>query len=484
MSRTSPSLSEQIFNHAIRFVSPFASEPGHTWAAIPTGPVTHEACAVASDRFREWLAHSFHREHSIFPSLHSLRHAVRLLEAHARFGEHPRAEVFTRIGCRGDPFFPKSLIIDLANPAREVVEITRKHWRVQSGDGWRFRAWPGARPLPRPKRHSDPPFQHLATLLNLTSRAAYCRILAWLFAALRPVGPYPVLILTGPPSSGKTTLAHVLRNLLDPAAAPLHTLPLTERELFFFCLQNRVLAFDHVPRLTRDVSIALTRIAAGTAFAYHGRHPLDQSFHFAIERPVIVTVPYVDSAAADWTRNRTIANLAIAIHLDTVASERKRPQPEILRDLAAVTPYLLADLCTAATAALADATETGAAPPSRSADIHHWIAAAAPALGLTIEDVNSALAADPLIRALAALLQDDDQWTGSATQLHAIFETNAIEDLPATPQALSERLNRTPLAIYGIHLSHRRTDKERILKFGMTRTNFGASEETESRVMN
>jgi hypothetical protein len=83
MSHPSPTLSEQIFNHAMRFAAPFASEPGHTWAAIPTTATTHEACSIASDRFREWLAHSFHHEHGISPSHHSLRHAVRILEAHA-----------------------------------------------------------------------------------------------------------------------------------------------------------------------------------------------------------------------------------------------------------------------------------------------------------------------------------------------------------------------------------------------------------------
>ena len=86
---TSPSLSEQIFQHAMRLAAPFASEPCHAWAAIPTSAMTHEACPVASDRFREWLAHSFQVEHGVFPSHHSMRNAVRILQAHARFGGAP-----------------------------------------------------------------------------------------------------------------------------------------------------------------------------------------------------------------------------------------------------------------------------------------------------------------------------------------------------------------------------------------------------------
>ena len=167
----------------------------------------------------------------------------------------------------------------------------------------------------------------LSSVLPDVPTPALHRLAIWLFAALRPAGPYPVLILTGPPSSGKTTIALALRNLLDPAASPLHALPSTERDLFFLCLHNRVLAFDHVPRLTREVSIALARAAAGTAFALHGQHPLDYSLNFAVERPVIVTVPYADSNASDWTRNHTISNLAITVHLDAIAAERMRPRP-------------------------------------------------------------------------------------------------------------------------------------------------------------
>jgi putative DNA primase/helicase len=209
MSHPSPTLSEQIFNHAMRFAAPFASEPGHTWAAIPTGALTHETCSVASDRFREWLAHSFHHEHGIFPSHHSLRHAVRILEAHARFSDRPREEVFTRIGWRGgDPLSPRSIAIDLANPAREVVEITAQGWRITDSAGWRFRSGPGSRPLPRPtpgSRLLTP--DSLASVLPDVPTPALHRLAIWLFAALRPAGPYPILILNGPPSSGKTTIA-------------------------------------------------------------------------------------------------------------------------------------------------------------------------------------------------------------------------------------------------------------------------------------
>ena len=84
----------------------------------------------------------------------------------------------------------------------------------------------------------------------------------------------------------------------------------------------------------------------------------------------------------------------------------------------------MAGLCNAVTAALADP--------------HHWIASAAPALGLTLDDVNSALSADPLIRAITALLETDGVWTGTATELQTVLETKAV---PISPRPLKVSLS-------------------------------------------
>ena len=49
----------------------------------------------------------------------------------ARFAPQPvEQDAFTRIGWRGDPLRPDALTIDLANPARDIVEITPAGWNV------------------------------------------------------------------------------------------------------------------------------------------------------------------------------------------------------------------------------------------------------------------------------------------------------------------------------------------------------------------
>ena len=50
-------------------------------------------------------------------------------------------------------------------------------------------------------------------------------VIAWILAALRPKGPFPVLNLYAEQGAGKTTIARKLRELIDPDAAPMRSEP-------------------------------------------------------------------------------------------------------------------------------------------------------------------------------------------------------------------------------------------------------------------
>src|SRR5260370_7486031 len=74
-------LSELVSRHAIRHIAPFASEPGSTWAAVPTGTLTHQAWSLTSIQVRKWLGHSFFAEHGVFPGHQPLPHAIHMIQA-------------------------------------------------------------------------------------------------------------------------------------------------------------------------------------------------------------------------------------------------------------------------------------------------------------------------------------------------------------------------------------------------------------------
>src|SRR5690348_13206829 len=172
--------SEQIFFHAIRHSTPCRSPEGIPCIIVPTSPFSQDVFPIRSVLFRDWLADTFHREHDLFPSLGQLRNALHLIEARARRADLANQSLALRTTSRGNPFDPTAILLDLANPAAEAVEITAEGWQITTGASREFRRARAQRPLPAPQSPSG--FQP-----DLQPAAA-----AWLLAALRPIGPYPI----------------------------------------------------------------------------------------------------------------------------------------------------------------------------------------------------------------------------------------------------------------------------------------------------
>jgi len=119
-------------------------------------------------------------------------------------------------------------------------------------------------PLPEPQ-----PGGSLDTLFVRLDEDARRLTLVWLLAALRPIGPYPLLILHGQQGSGKSSIARELRALCDANVAPLRQAPNDERDLGVAVHNNWLLAFDNLRSIPRWLSDGLCRVATEGAYAMH-----------------------------------------------------------------------------------------------------------------------------------------------------------------------------------------------------------------------
>ena len=233
----------------------YRTNTGQTWCAV-TVSEAHWYWPIRSHHFRDFLIAEFREHHQTPPSAAHIRQALRLMEAHCQ----PMVPAPTlRVGGDG----VNDVVLDIADTPAGAVEITPEGWTMH----FQFDKYPFYRPqgvfdIDKPKGPGSlEPLRHL--LQHLASQADWLRILAWLLAALRPKGPYPILVLQGPPASGKTQAARMLRDLIDPAATPLTPLPATEGRLHSLAMHNRVLAFDHISALPRRISDALCRLTSG-----------------------------------------------------------------------------------------------------------------------------------------------------------------------------------------------------------------------------
>ena len=453
-SRRNPTRSEQLFNHALRNSTPCCSPEGLPCALVPLTPFAQDLLPVRSVLFRDWLADTFHREHDLIPSLLQLRGAVRLFEAKARRSELPPQSIALRLSHRGEPFDPAAILIDLCNGAGESIQITTEGWQVVSSTRRAFRRSRTQQPLP--------PAAEAATSLPSQLRLPPAA-LAWLVCALRPIGPYPILLLKGPAASGKTMLARMLRDLIDPSASSFCPRPRTEHDVMRLAWNNYVLAFDDSADLAPGVVAALRRLSSGAPFEFDQFGFTADSLSIRLQRPIILTASD-DSMASKNQAASLLANHAITIDLPHISTSQRRTEREILFEFGCARPALIATVCAAVSLALGNVSSTGPEFPSRFADAFQWSIAAAPALGIAESQMRLALCPDILAREVAAFAHEKHFWEGTPTELLQALEAAHVPDLPSSPDRLSRRLHQAPLATLGVAFDSFRTYKHRKIR--------------------
>jgi hypothetical protein len=157
-----------------------------------------ETWPIRSKRFRTWLRRCYYHATGSAPSAAAIRSALDLLEARAQF-DGPERAVNTRVAEHAG-----RLYLDLADEHWRAVAIGPDGWRVLGCPPVRFRRAPGMLPLPVPERGGS--IETLQPFLNLSNQNDFVLVVAWLLAALRSSGPYPLLACNWPRVSSSSAL--------------------------------------------------------------------------------------------------------------------------------------------------------------------------------------------------------------------------------------------------------------------------------------
>src|SRR6476646_8601791 len=403
-----------------------------------------ETWPIRSKRFRTWLRRCYYHATGSAPSAAAIRSALDLLEARAQF-DGPERAVNTRVAADAG-----RLYLDLADEHWRAVAIGPDGWRVLGCPPVRFRRSPGMLALPVPERGAS--IQVLQPFLNLSSHDDFVLVVAWLLAALRPGGPYPLLAISGEQGSAKTVLSKILRALIDPNAAPVRTAPREERDLFIAAGNGHLLAFDNLSDLPAWISDALCRLASGGSFAVRRLYTDQDEVLFQAARPIVL------NGIEDVVTRPDLADRAIFLTLPHVQEERRRAENEIWRDFESAQPYILGALLEAASHGLRAVPEIRLEQLPRMADFALWATACETAFcsaggflhaykanrRSAIEDV---IDADPVAARIRDIMAERTMWSGNASDLlrlsaHRSKDEASWPDIgwPKSPRALAGRL--------------------------------------------
>ena len=416
---------------------------GEAYATIPISS-RKENWPIRNRGFRQWLSRKYYGATGSTPNSQALQDAFSVLGGKALFDGTDHL-VYTRLAEHEGAIY-----LDLVNEQWEVVEITPTGWKVTADPPVKFRRARGMLPLPLPQK--DGRIKDLRRFVNVTD-ADWPLVVTWLIAALRPSGPYPILTLHGDQGSAKSTLARVLRGLVDPNKADLRSTPKDDRDLIIAATNGWLIVLDNLSHIQEWLSNALCRLATGGGFGTRTLYENDEETLFDAQRPAII------NGIEELATRGDLLDRSIPLYLPSIDDDNRRPEKQFWPDYYAARPRILGVLLTALSMALQNVDTISLSKLPRMADFALWASAAAPALGISQpiflnayqsnrESANElALEASPVAQPLTTLLEDGE-WEGTATQLMKELNqkvdeaTQRLKAWPSSGRALSNALRR------------------------------------------
>ncbi len=456
----------------------------HTPDRIPYAVIKQdghlETWPLESRTVKDYLSRRYYEKMGSAPSSQAIQGALNVFRGYALFAgcEEP---VYTRLaGHNGKIYF------DLCNSVWSVVEITAKGWQEIQSSPMHFVRSRGMTALPAPQAGGN--VNELRDFLNTTNND-WPLLLAWLIGVFMPSGPYPVLVLTGEQGSAKSTVARIIRSLVDPSTIPLRSLPRQERDLAISASNSWILAFDNVSYLTDWLSDAICRLATGGGFATRELYANAEEVLFTATRPVML------NGIGDIATRSDLLDRTIIVTLPTITNEKRRSEVDLWKEFEMVRPMFLASFLDAISLALRNVASVKLDDMPRMADFARWVIAAIPALGVdpsnflaayrgNIQDINLlALESAPVAREimiLASELHEGGEWVGTATELldKLSFDvgetTERRKDWPKSARALGTTLRRLApnLRAVGADITWDRGGGERLIYIRKGKQNY------------
>lgn len=331
------------------------------------------------------------------------------------------------------------------------ARIDAAGWTLHAQTPVWFRRPVGWRPLPIPVAGGS--LSELRDLIGLDGDT-WTLTVAWLMAALRASGPYPVLGLVGEQDTGKSTRAELVRSLIDPNDLALDTEPRSRDDMIVGAAAAHVYALDNVSKLPAWAADTICQIATGGGIRKRANYADKDVAIVSACRPVVIT-------GIGESERGDLASRTWRVELPVLRS--RRGIAAMRAQLAAAGPRILGAMLDAAACAMRRLPEIPL-PQDRMADAIAWATAAEPAIGLPNGTVVAALlrAADsgaearaegsPWANLLDALVSRG-AWDATPANVLARMRAALAADseqkiaparweLPRTPHALSMALRR------------------------------------------
>jgi hypothetical protein len=358
---------------------------------------------------------------------------------------------------------------DLSNENWQAVRVDSSGWRLVSDPPILFRRYQHQQPQVKPQSGGD--FSRILQFVNV-SEDKQLLFMVYVLSCFLPGIAHPVALFTGPKGSAKTTAAAIIRRLVDPSQIETFSYPSQKQEVIQKLSHNWMAIFDNISSVPTWFSDVLCRASTGAGDSKRQLYSDDDDVIYSYRRCVGLTSI---TSAADMP---DLLDRSVTFELQRISPQQRLSEQDLFARLDAAMPQILGGGLDVLAEAIRIKPHVELHELPRMADFAEWGAAIAVALGYTQEQFMEAYEADikdrnrdvveshPVGAAVKAFMQDQDQWEGTASELHAELErvaaTNRIDvenkQWPNAANWVKRRLDEvsTDLQEIGITITHDR----------------------------
>lgn len=441
-----------------------------------------------SSKFKQWLVGWYMKNHDGFILKSSVVEEVAYKAAAlARYQDkqpkHLHMRVHRKDDLRGNP---TEIYYDLLGG--KAVHITNGDWVVTGNMPPVFRRHSHELPQVEPVKSSDR-LDDLKKIINIKNDDDWLVTAVYTVTAFIPNQPRPVLLLTGPNGSCKTTAAKIIHRLVDPSVVEAMPLMKDTQEFMRTASRHYLLSYDNASHLSPEVSDNICRAVSGSSSVRRTLYSEEDTI-YNVQLPIILNG--IDNNLA---YREDLLERCLHISLHRVKESERMSESQLYAEFNAMKAGVLGNIFTIIAKAMELYPNIQLKELPRMSDFARMGYAVAEAAGyggdrfinaykrVLDKQTELALNSNPVAQAAVFLTSKTGHWEGTASMFLLLNfngdyemtedERNTAQYLrdhtfwPRNASVLGQRLNRaeSTLKTLGIEMVHS-TDKRPIYKNG------------------
>ena len=411
-----------------------------------------------SKAIKNWLSHEIYRTQNKAPGGEVLNSILGVLEGKARF-EGQEIKLENRIAWLKD-----NLLYDLTDKDWQAVEINEDGWKKVNNPPILFKRYPHHKAQVEPS--NDGEVRLFLKYINVVNPEHNLLLLVFLISCFIPGFPHVMLVIFGAQGSSKSTLAKLIRQVIDPSLIDVASFPRHHGELIQALAHHHFLFFDNVSHINEDQSDILCKAITGGGHIKRELYENDEDIIYNFMRCIGINGINLVTTRPD------LLERSLLLEMERIDPENRKTEKELNDNFQKDLPKILGGAFDVVSQAMKIRPTIKLDMYPRMADWTIWGCAIAEALGSTKEEflkayenninkqtemlVNENIVATAII----TFMESKDEHEATPTDLlrqlsnHASFiDIDTREKYwPKASNALSRRLNElsTPLKQMGL----------------------------------